>query len=543
MDTKSMKKKAWYLGTWRQSVLADNVIKQIQQLVARKKGSPVKLCLAKDGIRVFVSNLLQGKVLIDHIPFSDLYFMTVNQHNPQCLLVIAKDPRHKYRIIAYRCENALDAGIFIQYYKDVRKSMTSVEGYNIELKRSNEGNWTLRSKQQEEDKRQLRTIVNMHADTPTMKQNGVVKTAETKTTVVNGHSKIDENRNTKMVVHARVENSPPSPREKVTLEKVYRKGKTLNNIGIQAAAPRSERVSDEVSETSTTESNQSFQHELNYLSNELREIKFMLEKSTGISAEVYHDKSGIEFQTESPPTEQETTEVRVTKALEPIDAIVKDEDDDEDKPRQIHRDENGANVRVSVPDYRSLGVQASSKTVPTAAPEKRAATLPAYFRQSETQPDGPELLRASTSTYQSWKDDVVLRGGVGRSGRPRTALYSTSSYGSTSGSVQGSLRGVPNGVHVHFDPGVPKGSVVYRKKGISTNVQKPIEKVYQRPHSVHASGRPYVVHHHHHHGVQAHRKTVPSTLDFNQTNGAVVANGYSPNSPRSPTGAGFFIRT
>lgn len=138
-----MKKKAWYLGTWRQSVLADNVIKQIQQLVARKKGSPVKLCLAKDGIRVFVSNLLQGKVLIDHIPFSDLYFMTVNQHNPQCLLVIAKDPRHKYRIIAYRCENALDAGIFIQYYKDVRKSMTSVEGYNIELKRSNEGNWTL----------------------------------------------------------------------------------------------------------------------------------------------------------------------------------------------------------------------------------------------------------------------------------------------------------------------------------------------------------------------------------------------------------------
>lgn len=530
-----MKKKAWYLGTWRQSVLADNVIKQIQQLVARKKGNSVKLCMARDGIRVFVSNLLQGKVLFDHIPFTDLYFMTVNQHNPQCLLVIAKDPRYKYRIIAYRCENALDAGIFIQHYKDIRKSVSSVEGYNIELKRSNEGNWTLRSKQQEEDKRQLKTIVNMR--TPTVQQNGNVQTADTKVSVMNGDSKSDGNKNTAMIIQTRVENSPPSPRTKVTLEKIYRKGKTQNNIGIQAAGTGVERYSDNVSETS--ESNQSFQNELNYLSTELREIKFMLEKSTGISAEVYHDRNGKEIRTESAETE---TEVQVIKALEPIDAIVKDEEEEEEvKLREVHNDDDDSQkIRVSVPDYRSLGVQASSKTLPP-PPEKRSATLPASFR--ETQPDGPELLRASTTNYQSWRDDVVLRGRIGRSARPRTALYSTSSYTSTDGSMQGSLRGAPNGVHVHFDQPVPKGSVVYRKKAISTTVQKPIEKVYQRPHSVHSSSRPYVVHHHHHHGVPVYQTTVPTTLDLNQNkvNGVVMTNGHSPSSPRSSSG--FFIRT
>ncbi|XP_022341964.2 uncharacterized protein LOC111135846 [Crassostrea virginica] len=531
MEKGKTKKKAWYLGTWRQNVLADNVIHQIQRLAARKKGDPVKLSLARDGIRVFRSNLLQGKVLIDHIPFVDLYFLTVNQNNPHCLLVIAKDPRQKYRIIAYRCENALDAGLLIQFFKDVRKTMTSVQGYNIELKRSDEGNWTLRSKQHEEDKRQLKTIVNMHTDTPTQHPNGTVKTTETITATVNGHSKPDENRNTKMVIQARTENSPPSPRDKVTLEKVYRKGKTQNNIGIQAIGPEIERISDQVSEMSTSESNQSFQNELNYLSNELREIKFMLEKSTGLSAEVYHDKSGREIQMDSLPTE---TEVRVIEALEPIDAIVKDEEEEEEnKQIQIQRDDD-QKVRVTVPDYRSLGVQASSKTAPQ--PEKRSATLPASFRQTE--PDGPELLRASTSNYQSWKDDVVLRGRLGRSTRPRTAVYSTSS----NGSMQGSVRGVPNGVHVHFDQTRPKGSIVYRKKGISTNVQKPIEKVYQRPHSVHTSGRPYVVHHHHHHGVPV-RKTVPTTLDLNQNNGVVISNGYSPNSPRSSNGTGFFIRS
>ncbi|XP_062598757.1 uncharacterized protein LOC134260185 [Saccostrea cucullata] len=537
MDKEYLKKKAWYLGEWRQSVLADTVINQIHQLVKGKKGKNVKLCMARDGIRVFVSNLLQGKILYDHVPFTDLYFMTVNQHNPSCLLVIAKDPRHKYRILAYRCENSLDAGLFIQYYRDVRKSMTSVEGYNIELRRSDEGNWTLRSKQHEDNKRQLKTIVNMQ--TGTAQPNGGIQNSHTKVAIVNGQSKPDENRNTQMVIQTRVEKSPPSsPREKVILEKVYRKGKSQNNIGIQASGPGTERYSDNVSETS--DSNQSFQNELNYLSNELREIKFMLEKSTGISAEVFHDKSGKEIQTESFRTEPDT-ELTVNKALEPIDAVVRDEEEEEVKLREVQNDD-GPKVRVSVPDYRSLGVQASSKTLPP-PPEKRAATLPATFRQ--TQPDGPELLRASTTNYQSWKDDVMLRGRVGRSTRPRTTLYSTSSYTSTDGSIKGSLRGAPNGVHVHFDSAAPKGSVVYRKKAISTNVQKPIERVYQRPHSVHSTGRPYVVHHHHHHRGPVYQAAVPATLDLNQNkvNDAVITNGHSPSSPRSSNGAGFFIRT
>lgn len=60
----------------------------------------------------------------------------------------------------------------------------------------------------------------------------MVKIVEMKMIVVNGYFKIDENRNMKMVVYVCVENLLLLLWEKVILEKVYWKGKILNNIGI-----------------------------------------------------------------------------------------------------------------------------------------------------------------------------------------------------------------------------------------------------------------------------------------------------------------------
>lgn len=60
----------------------------------------------------------------------------------------------------------------------------------------------------------------------------MVKIVELKMIVVNGYLKIDENRNMKMVVYVCVENLLLLLWEKVILEKVYWKGKILNNIGI-----------------------------------------------------------------------------------------------------------------------------------------------------------------------------------------------------------------------------------------------------------------------------------------------------------------------
>lgn len=60
----------------------------------------------------------------------------------------------------------------------------------------------------------------------------MVKIVEMKMIVVNGYLKIDENRNMKMVVYVCVENLLLFLWEKVILEKVYWKGKILNNIGI-----------------------------------------------------------------------------------------------------------------------------------------------------------------------------------------------------------------------------------------------------------------------------------------------------------------------
>lgn len=60
----------------------------------------------------------------------------------------------------------------------------------------------------------------------------MVKIVEMRMIVVNGYLKIDENRNIKMVVYVCVENLLLLLWEKVILEKVYWKGKILNNIGI-----------------------------------------------------------------------------------------------------------------------------------------------------------------------------------------------------------------------------------------------------------------------------------------------------------------------
>lgn len=60
----------------------------------------------------------------------------------------------------------------------------------------------------------------------------MVKIVEMKVIFVNGYLKIDENRNIKMVVYVCVENLLLLLWEKVILEKVYWKGKILNNIGI-----------------------------------------------------------------------------------------------------------------------------------------------------------------------------------------------------------------------------------------------------------------------------------------------------------------------
>lgn len=60
----------------------------------------------------------------------------------------------------------------------------------------------------------------------------MVKIIEMKMIVVNGYLKIDENRNIKMVVYVCVEKLLLLLWEKVILEKVYWKGKILNNIGI-----------------------------------------------------------------------------------------------------------------------------------------------------------------------------------------------------------------------------------------------------------------------------------------------------------------------
>jgi hypothetical protein len=435
---------------------------------------------------------MSGKNLKDRETLANIYFATVNQYNPQCLLFITKDERRKYRIVAIRCASSADAGLFVSCFKDLRRAVKSNGvGNNLELRQIESGNWTLRAKHSATDKRQLNTIVEMNGEKMNihLKQNGVIKN---KRTDINSHANISVE-----PTPSDNNNTVKQNNEKNAVQADQKDSKT---VGIQAEVieENGEPVSNSVSENE-------FKDELDNLSHEVREIKFMLETSTGIGADVYHDKDKkeVELVNVSKPEEEIVAEVKEPKS--PISAVVvgvdssdNDNDDAEKDSKPIENELNeskgkesvnsdDSEVRVVVPDYRSSGTQTAPKYVRRYVPkENHTSTTVTYNGNGE-----PKSPRGTTS-FDAWKDDVILRRNVSpRAPRPRSAYLSTSSTGS---SLQGSLRDRnPHIIYAttarthHTMPHHSLRVPMRRSSNMSSTIERPIEKVYPRPRSVHGS--------------------------------------------------------
>jgi hypothetical protein len=255
--------------------------------------------------------------------------------------------------------------------------------------------------------------------------------------------------------------------------------------------------------------------ELENLSQELRDIKIMLEKSTGIASEPGSPREfePVKVQVHSHTVQPEQIHVQKTSTYsEPTyETVVVNE------PVRTSYQENGyhrkvdegvsTHVRVNVPDYRNFNEGSSSYTVTTTSrPEVRNY---AVTTTTTTQPSYEVVEhRGHTTSYENWKKNSVQRNAIRYSElperirwqsrdnrashvvsvRPRSALPSWSSDVVDSSNIKGvQVRHHSAGLgpayqRVSFNPRVVKmqdrKSQSLRSKGLSTTVAKPIDKVY-----------------------------------------------------------------
>lgn len=499
-----LEKKVHYLGSWKNNRVDDQTIAQINSQIATEKGNRVKLLLSSDGIRIVKSTMIQGKMLHDFIPLERIQFMTVSRNLPDLLMVISLTPGEvaaKFQVHAFRCANGLDAGTYIGTFRSLQKSVRAVRVVKStvpQIKNPDEEiNWTLRSKDHDNSKRELKHLVDLHGEKAVVHKTGDGATVyidddDEQPVIMNGHTEVFEN-------GVRIP--------------LYRKGKPT----------RLERESFEsdVSDNRSEVSESALRSELETLSQELRDIKLMLEKSTGVKTNSEpgspreFEPVSVKVHTHTVHPEQYEVQKTVTRSEPKVETVVLT-----DEPVRMRVKENGhvpqgSNlIRVNVPDYRNY-----SETTPSYSITKVSGPEVKTYTSTTTSQPSYEVVtpRASTTSYENWKKNTMERNAVRYSdlperiqwksrgnrashvvsARPRSALPSWSMDTTDSARLEAvevrhhSAGYGPNYQRVSFNPRVVKmqdrKTQSLRTKGLSTTVAKPIDKVYV--------GRPDAKHH------------------------------------------------
>lgn len=487
-ESQYIEKKVHYLGCWKTDNVDDRTITQINTQITSEKGSKAKLQLSSDGLRVVKTSIIQGKMLQDYVSLDRIQFMTVSRNLPDLLMVISviRDGPHKYQIHAFRCANGLDAGMFVGAFRSLQRYIKPVKVVKSTTLNQKNGtneediNWTLRSKEHDNSKRELKQMADLHGERAVIHKVGEGGTLQFEETheepVMNGHTEVFEN-------GVRIP--------------LYRKGRPTR---IERESFESE-VSDNRSEVSES----ALRSELETLSQELRDIKLMLEKSTGVKTgdsepNTPRDFEPVNVRVSHHVVKQDPVVIRASEmnGNDAVDAVVFDEENVQLRQKEAgyHVTSNGSvtHVRVNVPDYRNFSEGSPSYTVTT------TSTTP----------------RASTTSYENWKKNTMERNAIRYSdlperiqwksrsnrashvvsARPRSALPSWSTD-ATDSSHSVEVRHHPAGYgpayhRVSFNPRVTK--LTDRKtqslrgmRGASDTVIKPIDKVYL--------GRPEAKHH------------------------------------------------
>ena len=477
-----LERKAYQLGVWPSPPITASILDNIKSQIQNDKGSKIKLQLSFDGLRVIKSSVIQGKMLAEYIPMPRLQFFSIMKNSPDILFVVSLSGRPtdemRYQINVFRMTSAMDTGLFATQFK----YMTGIKKNNIKIvkqttaaiPRDDAINWTLRSKEHDNSKRELRQMVDISGGKTVVTQvQADIPQTETKI-IENGYGEV-------------FENGSRAP--------MYRKGKPTR---IERGSFESD-FSDNRSEVSES----ALRIELESLSQELRDIKIMLEKSTGITTgsepNSPRDFEPVNIKVHSHTVRPEPTVTYTTVNTEDnIDAVVLESAERRAPTMNGYTVANGdvTHVRVSVPDYRASTENVSSSYV--------IQPPPTVHRSYETM---EVKTKPNTTSYENWKRNTLERNAVRKfhdfpervqwrsrsnkpghyvSARPRSAIV-TSSTDAVDHSHMVEVRHHPAGVgqtyhRVSFNPRVVKvqdrKTQSLRSRGLSSTVVRPIEQVY-----------------------------------------------------------------
>lgn len=436
-----IERKAYYVGTWRDDAVTDAIMRQIVARSQAEKGQKVKVRLSKDGISITKTVLFQDNS-ISSFPLHDIYFFTVNQRNPTCLLCIVADPVRKYCILAMRTVNATEAQEIIATFNALKQNPRINSG-NVELRRKDNGNWTLRDRTAHHANRHLQEIFNESSGTttPVPQPNG---TAEGYAPVLDGSQRVEQVTDVYIVTGAQTyEDSPDS----------------------SSASPDLVYMRDEV----------------DHLSQELRDIKMVLEQTGSSRASVTVNNNN---NTDKSHYMMEGVRGKEGHSLTNGGIVTAHSNGayyDGDRPGE---------ARAAVEDYRTSGVVRAHSNG-SALPSRPVIHTNGKVQRQITVPEPTHSLDDSDYTVTAHSDGggTFVEVPTYTVQRRVSREYIQVPYEVDRRSLSG-VESNKGSVRVKFDPRTVRHSLDSRqflslrsRSGVPTTVIKPIDKVYahQRP--------------------------------------------------------------
>ncbi|XP_041378517.1 uncharacterized protein LOC121390694 [Gigantopelta aegis] len=278
-------RKVVYAGLWRQHSKSDydTLLKQISSQLDQKGGLVSMFQLCRDGVSINVLNQDGSVKRKEKIPGQNIQDITVNRYNPICLLTVFVDVNRRLNYLVCRCDGTSDATYLVQTYRE-RKSVTSGEGYKIDLKEPHGLNWTLKRKNKNHP-----VLNGDAASSSTSSDKGDITDTNGNSALImatsNGFATDDRDVFSNGNHHVEIVVSP----EELVREPCVVDGNECFSVAVQTEF----EYEDKQSLTSTT-SFRSLKDELLNLSQEVKEIKLILQKTTGIgSTEYFHREKNM----------------------------------------------------------------------------------------------------------------------------------------------------------------------------------------------------------------------------------------------------------
>lgn len=157
MANLGVSKKVSLVDSWSKDVLSDDFLSLVADLARTKKGDKMKVKVNEQGMKLTRTKFLQEKTAF--FPINTVQAVEQREEFPQCVVCILSDPTMKYKIIALRCETDADAVHLTSVFADI---LNKVKSENVQLKKMENGNWTLRGRTDHNANRHLLEVFNEH---------------------------------------------------------------------------------------------------------------------------------------------------------------------------------------------------------------------------------------------------------------------------------------------------------------------------------------------------------------------------------------------